>query len=92
MIIGDRRKTVVLYDVYYVPNIRRNLMSVSQIERKGKELLIKDGQIKIRNMKIKQTVCIAYRSNDLYVVRAEVNRVGSIPVESHTMSMEKDLI
>jgi len=40
--IANVEKGIVLQDVYYVPNIRKNLMSVSQIERKGKELLLKE--------------------------------------------------
>ncbi|CAK9803102.1 Retrovirus-related Pol polyprotein from transposon TNT 1-94 [Anthophora quadrimaculata] len=88
MIVGNRKKTVVLHDVYYVPNIRRNLMSVSQIEQKGKELLIKNGKVKIRNVITKNIVGEAYRKNDLYIVKTEVCTNTSFPVESHNASME----
>lgn len=92
MIVGNRKRTAVLYDVYYVPNIRRNLMPVSQIEQKGKELLIKDGKIKIKNAKSKETICIAYRKNDLYIVKAEIRKNTSSSVESHTANLEMDQV
>jgi len=71
--VGKKQKAVVLRNVYYVPYIRKNLMSVSQIERKGKELVIKNGKVKIRNTTTGQIMCEAYRKNDLYIVRAEVD-------------------
>lgn len=42
--VSNVEKDIVLRDAYYVPNIRKNLISVSQMEKKGKELLIKDGK------------------------------------------------
>jgi len=39
-------------------------MSVSQIEKKGKEIIIKDGKIKIRNISI-------FQQNELCVKRSE---------------------
>lgn len=72
--VANVEKGIVLRNVYYVPNIRKNLMSVSQIERKGKELLIKDGKVKIRNAKTKDIVYEAYRQNDLYILKVEIDQ------------------
>ena len=59
--------------MFIIPNIRKNLMSVSQMERKGKELLIRNGKVKIRNVATKRVVCEAYRRNDLYVLGVELD-------------------
>ena len=56
--------------------IRKNLTSVAQIEKKGHELIIKDGTIKIRNISTKRVLCIALKSNDLYIVKANVDTSG----------------
>lgn len=71
--VGNEEKGIVLCNVYYVPNIRKNLMSVSQIERKGKELLIRNGKVKIRNIETKDIICEAFRRNDLYVLKVKVD-------------------
>lgn len=39
--VANEEKGIVLRNVYYVPNVRKNLMSMSQIERKGKEFLVR---------------------------------------------------
>lgn len=72
--VANTERRIVLQDVYYVPNVRKNLMSVSQIERKGKELLIKDGKVKIRRAKTKEVICEAYRQNGLYMLKVEIDR------------------
>lgn len=90
--IANVEKGIVLRDVYYVPNIRMNLMSVSQIERKRKELLIKDGKVKIRNIKTKEVVCEAYRRNDLYAMKVEIDKnvPRDISKEANTLKIEND--
>lgn len=72
--VANVEKSIVLRNVYYVPNVRKNLMSMSQIERKGKEFLVRDGKVKIRNAYTKQVICEAYRQNDLYVLKVEIDR------------------
>jgi len=70
--VGNQEKGFILRNVYYVPNIRKNLMSVSQIDKRGKELRVKDGKITIMDVKKKEVVCEAYRNKDLYIVRSSV--------------------
>ncbi|XP_076290892.1 uncharacterized protein LOC143214128 [Lasioglossum baleicum] len=55
-----------------VNGIRKNLMSVSRIGRKEKQLTFKNGKVTIWNMITKRIVCEANRINDLYVVNAQV--------------------
>lgn len=86
--VGSEERGMILHNVYYVPNIRKNLMSVSQIEKKGKELMIKNGKVRIRNEYTKQVVCEAYRRNDLCIVRAKVDRDVNAHVELNNMSFE----
>lgn len=65
--VGNAQKVIVLRNVYYVSHIRKNLISISQIERKGKKLTIKDGKVRIRNTR--KIMCETYRKNDLYIAR-----------------------
>ena len=58
--------------MYYVPNVRRNLMLVSQIERKDHVFTIKGGVITIRHINT-NIICVAYR-NYLYIVKTEINK------------------
>lgn len=69
---GNEERDVMLHNIYFVPNLRKNLMSVSQIEKKNKELLFREGRVSIRTTIPKQIMCKAYRRNDLYIVRAKV--------------------
>lgn len=48
--VGNKRFNLTLLNIYHVPNIRRNLLSVSQIEKKRKRLLINNGKLKIQDI------------------------------------------
>lgn len=39
---------ITIHDVYYAPNVRKNLLSISQIEKRRKAILFKDGMAKIK--------------------------------------------
>jgi len=90
--VANVEKGIVLRNVYYVPNIRKNLMSMSQIERKGKEFLVRDRKVKIRNARTKQVICEAQRQNDLYVLKVEIDR--DIPedsrIEANAVKIDND--
>lgn len=47
---------VILQNVYYAPKCRRNLMSIAQIERKGKTLELKNGLVRIADGRIGQRI------------------------------------
>lgn len=67
-------------------------MSVSQIERKEKEFIIKDGKVKIRNLMSGQIMCEAYRKNDLYIVRAKVDLNTEVSAEVNlTLIKDNDI-
>lgn len=67
-------------------------MSVSQIERKGKEFIIRDGKVKIRNTITKQVMCEAYRKNNLYIIRAEVDLKTKVSAETNLVQIkDKDV-
>lgn len=63
--------SLTLQEVYYVPNIRRNLLPVSQIERKGKRLIFESGKIKIFNKRTRMIVGEAFNKNGLDIINAE---------------------
>ena len=43
---GEHR---VLTDIYYIPQLRSSIISISQLDEHGSEVLIKDGVIRIRD-------------------------------------------
>lgn len=70
--IGNRKLNLTLINVYHVPNIRRNLLSVSQIEKKRKRLMIDNGKLKIQNKESRMIVGEALCKDGLYIVKARV--------------------
>lgn len=60
-------KGIVLWDIYYVSNIRMNLISVSQVEKKGKKFLMRDGKAKIRNKETKKKSSMKYIEEMIYM-------------------------
>ena len=38
-----------LMDVYYIPQLRSSIISISQLDKRGSEVLIKDGVLRIRD-------------------------------------------
>lgn len=65
--VNDNVFSLMLQNVYHVPNIRRNLLSVSQIESKGKRLIFENEKVQIYNKKSKLIVGQAFNSNGLYI-------------------------
>lgn len=47
--VNGKQNSMILHNVYYVSDIRKNLMSVSQIEKRNKALLFKEGKVLIMN-------------------------------------------
>lgn len=72
--VGNKKFDLILLNVYHVSNIRRNLLSVSQIERKHKRLMIDNGKLKIQDKKNRMIVGEALCKNGLYVVKAKVTK------------------
>lgn len=63
--------SLTLQNVYHVPNIRRNLLSVSQIEMKNKKLIFNNGGVKILNKRTRMIVGEAFNKDGLYIIKAE---------------------
>lgn len=71
-LVGNKKYNLTLLNVYHVPNIRRNLLSVSQIGQKNKRLLIDNGKLKIQDKANKMIVGEALCTDGLYIVKAKV--------------------
>ena len=37
----------IIVEVYYVPNLRNNLLSIGQLQERGLDVLFKDGKCKV---------------------------------------------
>lgn len=70
--INFKYHEVILQNVYYAPKCRRNLMSVAQIERKGKILEFKNGLVRITDGRTGQRIIEARRRDNLYIIQANV--------------------
>lgn len=51
--VGNKRFNLTLLNVYHVSNVRRNLLSVSQTEKKRKRLLIITQNLKFETKRIR---------------------------------------
>lgn len=78
----------MLQNVYYAPKCRRNLMSVAQIEKKGRVLKFKEGLARVIDDKTSQILIEARRVDNLYVVQADViNPRNQDVIKLHAASM-----
>lgn len=81
--------SLTLRDVYHVPNIRRNLLSVSQIEMKEKKLIFDNGKVRIINKRTKMIVGEAQNKDGLYVVKTRIVKANSDQVETNMIRNNK---
>lgn len=79
--------------VNYAPKCRRNLMSVAQIEKKGRILEFNNGVAHVIDGKTGQRIIEARRSDNLYIVQADIiNPKNQEIIKVHAVSMaERDL-
>lgn len=59
---------ITLHNVYHVPNLRKNLLSVSEIEKKNKRVIFDNGTAKIFNKITRKIVGEAHIKNGLYIL------------------------
>ncbi|UYV81355.1 hypothetical protein LAZ67_20000905, partial [Cordylochernes scorpioides] len=69
MYLDTGTQDVTLNDVLFVPQARRNLLSVSQTEDKGKHIKISNH--KARVFSDNRVICVARNLNGLYIVRGK---------------------
>ncbi|UYV81507.1 hypothetical protein LAZ67_20001380 [Cordylochernes scorpioides] len=67
MYLDTETQDVTLNDVLFVPQARRNLLSVSQTEDKGKHIKICNHKARVFNDN--RVICVARNLNGLYIVR-----------------------
>ena len=57
-----------LQDVLYVPNLKKNLVSISAMEDKGFNVAFVDGKVRIWKNSFKEAITIGFRVDTLYQV------------------------
>ncbi|UYV81752.1 hypothetical protein LAZ67_20002198 [Cordylochernes scorpioides] len=72
MYLDTGTQDVTLNDVLFVPQARRNLLSVSQTEDKGKHIKICNHKARVFNEN--RVICVARNLNGLYIVRDDFSR------------------
>jgi hypothetical protein len=68
---GEHR---ALTGVYYIPQLRSNIISLGQLDERGCEVLIKSGILRIREREQKLLAKVERGSNRLYVLELHIAR------------------
>ena len=64
----NQGNTIHLQDVLYVPNINKNLVSISAMEDKGYKVAFNDGKVRVWKKKFKDAFTLGFRVDSLYQV------------------------
>jgi len=64
--------TNVVSNVYYVPDLKNNLLSIGQLQEKGLTILIEDGKCKVNHPGRGQIMEISMSGNRMFVVAATI--------------------
>ena len=70
MYLNGKTKRVKFMDVLFVPEIKRNLLSVSKITDKGKTVILHDSEATIRTIN-NEIIARAFKENGLYVIQGD---------------------
>jgi hypothetical protein len=68
---GEHR---ALTDVYYIPKLRKNIISIGQLDERGCQVLIDDGILHIRDRERKLLAKVHRANNRLYVLELRIAR------------------
>ena len=61
-------QVLYLQDVLYVPDLKKNLVSISAMEDKGFKMAFVDGKVRIWKKSLKEALTIGFRVDTLYQV------------------------
>eukprot|EP00253_Pinus_taeda_P017499 PITA_17499 len=65
----NQGNTIHLQDVLYVPDLKKNLVSISAMEDKGYKVAFSDGKVRVWKNNIKDVTTLGFRVDSLYQVR-----------------------
>ena len=61
-------------DVYYIPQLCSNIISIGQLDERGSEVLIKDGVLRIRDREQRLLTKVKRSLNRLYLLDLKVEQ------------------
>lgn len=64
----NQGNTIHLQEVLYVPNLKKNLVSISAMEDKGFKVAFIDGKVRVWNKNFKDAFTLGFRVDSLYQV------------------------
>eukprot|EP00253_Pinus_taeda_P027737 PITA_27737 len=64
----NRSNTIHLQEVLYVPNLKKNLVSISEMEDKGYKVAFIDGNVRVWKKNFKDAFTLGFRVDSLYQV------------------------
>ena len=76
-----------LQDVLYVPDLKKNLVSISAMEDKGYKVTFSDGKVRIWKNNVKDAFTLGFRVDSLYQVDG-----SPLGVMSYDTSLQSELL
>ena len=73
----NQGNTIHLQDVLYIPDLKKNLVSISAMEDKGYKVTFSDGKIRIWKNNVKDAFTLGFRVDSLYPVNGSLLGVMS---------------
>ena len=64
----------MLTDVYYIPQLRSSIIGIGQLDKRGSEVLIKDGVLRIRDQEQRLLAKVKRSQNRLYLLDLKVEQ------------------
>ena len=83
----NQGNTIHLQDVLYVPDLKKNLVSISAMEDKGYKVTFSDGKARIWKNNVKDAFTLWFRVDSLY----QVDR-SPLGVMSYDTSLQSELL
>ncbi|PKI79000.1 hypothetical protein CRG98_000641 [Punica granatum] len=73
-------KQLCIFDVYYVPNIKSNLLSIGQLLERGYNINMKDSALSIRDKNNKLITHVSMTKNRMFPLKLSVNEANCLKV------------
>ena len=80
----NRGNTIHLQEVQYVPNLKKNLLSISAMEDKGFNVAFMDGKVSVWKRNFKEAFTLGFKVDSLYQVGG--SPLGAMPCDTSLQS------
>jgi hypothetical protein len=78
----------LLEEVYYIPTVSKNIISISRLDRQGWSVLFEEGIVSMRSKTDARFVQVGVLEDNLYVQRAELSNEQIYSVNDHVTDLD----